>query len=125
MAPPPPHPRSAWGFGVREALDQELFSRETTCPHIDLQITVKYSLQFYSSISINDIGKRNHLYDGGKKMKLKTKMTCLHIPIDLYSSLCKLQLCCEQFPYCSMLSFCLSRVKLVLISKYLKSLSSC
>ena len=83
MAPPPPHPRSAWGFGVREALDQELFSRETTCPHIDLQINVKYSLQFYSSISINDIGKRNHLYDGGKKLKLKTKTTCLHIPIQV------------------------------------------
>lgn len=40
----PPHPHSEWGFCVRDVLNQELFSRGTTCPHIEIQIMMKYDL---------------------------------------------------------------------------------
>lgn len=58
----PPPTRSEWHAWVTDALSQRLISRGTRGPQTEIQIIMKYYLQFHSVISTNDIGKMNHLH---------------------------------------------------------------
>lgn len=62
LGPWPPPTRSEWHAWVTDTLSQRLISRGTRGPQTEIQIIMKYYLQFYSAISTNDIGKMSHLH---------------------------------------------------------------